>query len=623
MVPAMVASAIATLIATPAGGATVAGITLSASEIGAITGSALIGLSAMGNAKHQALVGGADTLAANVYGIFIGSSEALLGYFLGNIPGISQSAGFTLSGLLQEGTEEYLQEWIEAGLQAIILGQDVDWSEVPVNATKSFFMGVLMSGFLNGGQAIVNITINGASYNINVENILNYMEAHPDIDVMEAVEVLEPGLFDAFRRRANRGTLTVDKINAEISRIAGNNIGKIPDAIGSMLTAQFNSTRNDADLRLICQTGISYMMANGYTRQAAVNIIGALYTKTLQSVGFDTYYDPQTGIKLNILKGINWQNQAYNPNSIMAQLANLPKEFTALIKEINFYDTFNPYDFYWENEYQMADFHSAATGGNGQINFWTTSFSDVTTVVHEIAHTYDTAMASSWGVETARISDSRMWLDAMAADQQINGLNGVSEYARSSNSPHEDFAEAVAMFYTNPNALDAFPNRKRILMQFMPQTQTIATTYDAVYTILVNKYGVAEAELRLKKYYETGNIKEITRDGGARGMISQYTLSEFRQFMDQAEMIRINDKKRAVENSFNLCMNALINKYGLQQAIKQMQAFINTGKVNFITSSEGARSSITYSVEEYRLYLKTINHGSLDVAALYGSNGGR
>lgn len=34
----------------------------------------------------------------------------------------------------------------------------------------------------------------------------------------------------------------------------------------------------------------------------------------------------------------------------------------------------------------------------------------------------------------------------------------------------EDFAESVALFYTNPSALDAFPARKAILMKYMSQS---------------------------------------------------------------------------------------------------------------------------------------------------------
>ena len=67
----------------------------------------------------------------------------MLGYYLGKIPGISKISGLTLGNLLSEGTEEYLQEWVESGLQAVILGEDIDWNEVPKNAEKSFVMGIL------------------------------------------------------------------------------------------------------------------------------------------------------------------------------------------------------------------------------------------------------------------------------------------------------------------------------------------------------------------------------------------------------------------------------------------------------------------------------------------------
>ena len=194
MVPAMVASAIATLIATPAGGATVAGVSLSAAEVGSIVGSTLMGLSAMGNAKHQALVGGSDVLTATIYGLFIGISETVLGYFLGDMPLISKTAGLTLGKILQEGVEEFIQEWVEAGLRAVILGEDVDWETVPLDATKSFVMGVLMAGFLNGGQKVVGVVINGMTVNVYAEEILTYVEENPGSTIDDAIENVQPEL---------------------------------------------------------------------------------------------------------------------------------------------------------------------------------------------------------------------------------------------------------------------------------------------------------------------------------------------------------------------------------------------------------------------------------------------
>lgn len=174
MIPSMMVGALSSFFLTPAGGSKVA--------------SGLMGLSAGGNAKHQALTNGSSILSATIYGILNGTSEATLQYFLGNIPGLSEEAGFTLKGLLQEGIEEYSQEWIDAGLQATVLGEDINWDEIPENANKSFLMGVLMSGFLNGEKQVVNLSINENQTEINVEEVLDYIEKNPECDLTEAVE---------------------------------------------------------------------------------------------------------------------------------------------------------------------------------------------------------------------------------------------------------------------------------------------------------------------------------------------------------------------------------------------------------------------------------------------------
>ena len=171
MLPAMVASAVVSYFATPAAGQ--------------VTGSVLMGLSAAGNSKHSALTNGHSLLESSLYGLFSGASEATLGYFLGKIPGISKVSGFTIANLLSEGAEEYLQEWIDAGLQAVILGEDVDLLSVSEQAKNSFVMGFLMAGFLNGGQKIVNVTINGVKYSVDVEKTLEYIKNNPDISIYQ------------------------------------------------------------------------------------------------------------------------------------------------------------------------------------------------------------------------------------------------------------------------------------------------------------------------------------------------------------------------------------------------------------------------------------------------------
>lgn len=163
---------------------------LSASGLGSIFGSTLMGLSAGGNAKNQALIDGYSAPEAYMYGIFSGSSESIVGYFLGKIPGLSETSGFTLKNLFSEGFEEFSQEWFDAGLRAVLLGEDVDWGSVGDDAIKSFIMGMIISGELNGASAIA-ISVNGNNVEIPFKEIEEYCKAHPEISVADAlVEIL-------------------------------------------------------------------------------------------------------------------------------------------------------------------------------------------------------------------------------------------------------------------------------------------------------------------------------------------------------------------------------------------------------------------------------------------------
>ncbi|MBO6145178.1 MAG: hypothetical protein J6O62_00040 [Bacilli bacterium] len=161
MTPAIAASAITTALFTPA--------------VGSAVGSTLMGVSAGGNAKHQALVNGSSTKSAWIYGLFSGASEATLGYFLGKIPGISKTSGFTLANLISEGTEEFSQEWIDAGLRAVILGENIDLTQVENDSFYSFFVGVLVAGYTNAPGAVtskINVNIDGKTYEISREEFL-------------------------------------------------------------------------------------------------------------------------------------------------------------------------------------------------------------------------------------------------------------------------------------------------------------------------------------------------------------------------------------------------------------------------------------------------------------------
>lgn len=138
MLPSMIVSLAVSAVATPAAGS--------------VVGSTLMGISAGGNSKNQALVQGNDLLASTMYGVFSGVSETTLGLLLGNIPGLNQGASLSLKGLFKEGLEEMLQEYVDAGLRASILGETIDITQLNKDAVKSFIYGAVMSGIMNGGQ---------------------------------------------------------------------------------------------------------------------------------------------------------------------------------------------------------------------------------------------------------------------------------------------------------------------------------------------------------------------------------------------------------------------------------------------------------------------------------------
>ena len=173
----MAASAIVSYFATPAAGEKVASV--------------LMGVSAYGNALQQSLAQGYSTAQSVTYAFTVGTSEAVTGYFLGAIPGIGKEAGLSLKSLLKEGGQELIQEFMDAGCRAAILGEDIDLEQLGKDGIKSFVYGVLVAGILNGGQKVVSITINGSQYDVDVEQLQEAIEKNPDMTQEELLQLMK------------------------------------------------------------------------------------------------------------------------------------------------------------------------------------------------------------------------------------------------------------------------------------------------------------------------------------------------------------------------------------------------------------------------------------------------
>lgn len=187
---------------------------LSLTGAGSLVSSGLMGVSAAGNAKNQALIDGYSTNQAVLYGIFSGLSETVVGWALGKIPGLSKTSGFTLKNIFEEGLEEFSQEWFDAGLRTILLGEDLDLGEVTVDSLKSFAMGAIVAAELNGLSAI-SFRRNGNVYDIPFSEIEDICQNNPDLSPVDALMQIVETSADG----TNTASTIAENIRGKISSI--------------------------------------------------------------------------------------------------------------------------------------------------------------------------------------------------------------------------------------------------------------------------------------------------------------------------------------------------------------------------------------------------------------------
>ena len=148
-----------------------------APEIAPKVGQTLIGISAFGNTKHSALIEGYSIPTSILYGVMSGGSEMLF-ESVGGIIGIADNpGGNALLRLLKEGAEEGAQSYIQAGIDAVILGKEINLDEITDDAKESFLIGVLVAAESNvyskGLTDSISFIQNGEKITISVSELLD------------------------------------------------------------------------------------------------------------------------------------------------------------------------------------------------------------------------------------------------------------------------------------------------------------------------------------------------------------------------------------------------------------------------------------------------------------------
>ena len=161
---------------------------LSATGVPAL-GKAALFLSSMGNATENTLQEGYSGPQAYLFGALSASLELATESILGSLPGLGGKAPENIASLkgvqflkalgmsmFDEGKEEFIQTYAEAGLKYMILGEPFDLSATTGEAFQAFIYGAITSGIMNVGSTIPVRLKNGGTINVDTEAIKTISE---------------------------------------------------------------------------------------------------------------------------------------------------------------------------------------------------------------------------------------------------------------------------------------------------------------------------------------------------------------------------------------------------------------------------------------------------------------
>lgn len=141
---------------------------------------ALLGTSAAGHATNDAVLSGHGLLESYLYGGISGASEALF-ESIGGVLGLGDTNLLNFSGwsfvkeyvksMGKEGVEEFFQEYFDAGIRALVLGEPFDLGETTRAALAAGLYGMAVAGVMN--TSTIAIKIGNKIYNLKYDSLMN------------------------------------------------------------------------------------------------------------------------------------------------------------------------------------------------------------------------------------------------------------------------------------------------------------------------------------------------------------------------------------------------------------------------------------------------------------------
>ena len=203
-----------------------------------LAGSIAMGISAGGNAYHNAMVEGHSLASSIMYGIFTGASESISEYILGGLPFLSNSKVHSLLSYLgaagKEGFQEIFQGLMDLTYQYAYMGKELpktekEWLEVLNDLKWQGIYGALTAGILNVGPLVGSIRRRQAfstfMKNNNItqeqyENALNDLRAsNPDLANAKESELLTYYAQELMRRAVIQQTALTNNVTPKAAEI--------------------------------------------------------------------------------------------------------------------------------------------------------------------------------------------------------------------------------------------------------------------------------------------------------------------------------------------------------------------------------------------------------------------
>ena len=613
--------------------------------LGAVTtpliGSIAMGASSFGNSKNQALVEGNDLLRSTAYGFLSGVSETTLGYFLGNMPGMSQIAKFTVGDIFKEGVEEFIQEYVDAGLRSVLLNETIDAEQLMGDAGKSFLYGILLSAGTNGAttvdKAVCNIRINGKTVSINdvnsffdfvslvnkgdisvqqtdtgkslfvisedanIESKLDKItELFPNVPLFsESDKNLELYKNDSLKSYKALAVNAIDGLNSFFNYY--NNDSHNYGANQGFLDVLYRYEKRNGQLVKIASDEYfrlkNKLIKQGFTRHGASMVMSGLdsvgacsYASIVNGIfssfrnnhiGFKQIFGYEMTANINGKKVLNTGELLLDLYTFTNNTQNGGKLFkTNVDGTIDVVQISSTTDIFGRAKLE-ADNQQYMSGGYGIKENLITSFLK--------------SKSSLLSAKTEKLFDHFNSI-------YLNDVRMIEIANKITDSLNANYNIGLGI-YRSKSAI-----RMISLSSDIPSTSTFTWNEGSGHAVFVT--GVDNRGFIVSSWGNKYLIPFSDLQSGSF-VISRWNIDGLTQ---------MNQRDQLLDNSFISAWTSQTKKYGLDNAIDSFQKFLDTGNFNYITRDENARNLLMkFSIDEIRNFVRVNNNGSLSIRTMvYG-----